>query len=36
MEIDSEVGVNLTRVIRAGCWEEVTFKLRLEGWDAAS
>lgn len=29
-------GVNLTRVVRAGCWEEVTFKLRLEGWEAAS
>lgn len=30
MEMDSEAGVNLTRVVRAGCWK-VTFKLRLEG-----
>lgn len=31
MEIDSKVGVNLTRVVRASCWKEVTFQLRPEG-----
>lgn len=30
MEMDSEAGVNLSRVVRAGYWK-VTFKLRLEG-----
>lgn len=30
MEVDGEVGVNLNRVVREGCWEEVTFKLRPE------